>query len=137
MAKVGRPPKYETPEQMQKVIDTYFAEDGAAWCYLSGEIKGGKSFCPTVEGLALALDMDRKTLLEYQAKDEFSNTVKRAKQVIASTLEQRLYGNTVTGIIFNLKNNFGWKDKQEVEQSGKLEINQINLHTKFKKSTDK
>ena len=25
-----------------------------------------------------------------------------------------------TGVIFNLKNNFGWKDKQEIEQNGEM-----------------
>ena len=31
------------------------------------------------------------------------------------TLEERLIGTSgiATGIIFNLKNNYGWKDKQE------------------------
>ena len=106
-APVGRPPKYNNKEEMQKVIDNYFSTDAF--------IKVGEStiFAPTVEGLAYALDMNRKTLLEYEAKDEFCNTIKRAKQRVAIALEQRLYGNNVTGIIFNLKNNFGWKDKIE------------------------
>jgi len=34
-------------------------------------------------------------------------------------LEQKLYGNAVTGVIFNLKNNFGWQDKTEQEVTTK------------------
>jgi hypothetical protein len=37
-----------------------------------------------------------------------------------------LYGNTVTGVIFNLKNNFGWKDKNEVEYSEKVQDDGTN-----------
>lgn len=112
MANVGRPPKYKTPEEMQAVIDDYFSGD--AWVEIDG-----KAMCiPTVEGLAYTLGLSRQGLNEYSGKDEFSDTVKRAKQRIAIALEQKLWSNNVTGAIFNLKNNFGWKDKQEVEQSG-------------------
>lgn len=73
---------------------------------------------PTVSGLAYYLDVDRRTLTNYQNKDEFFPTIKRAKAYIESYLEQRLFGQTVTGVIFNLKNNFDWKDKKELEHAG-------------------
>ena len=121
----GRPPKYETPEQMQEVIDRYFnkggegEESGAAWIQMGD----AEMFAPTVEGLAYELGLSRQALLDYQKKDDFLDTIKRAKQKIGIALEQRLYGNNVTGIIFNLKNNFGWKDKTETEHSGQMTMN--------------
>ena len=96
----GRPPKYNTPEEMQAAIDAYFDEE---------EI-------PTVTGLALALGFDsRNALLYYESdKPEFLGTIKKAKLRIEAHLERQLYrGSSVTGLIFNLKNNFGWKDAQE------------------------
>lgn len=103
----GRPLLFESPEEMQKVIDEYFRTDAF--------IEQGENiiFAPTISGLAFALGMSRQTLLNYQNKDLFFGTVKRAKDRVAIALEQKLYGNTVTGVIFNLKNNFGWTDKTE------------------------
>lgn len=98
----GRPPKWETPEQLQKEIDKYFEE-----CKKNDEPL-------TITGLALALDTYRDVLMDYQNKDEFSNTVKRAKQIIENAYEKRLIQNGRSGDIFALKN-FGWVDKQEVE----------------------
>jgi hypothetical protein len=109
----GRPPKYETPEEMQEIIDAYFEGDA----YM-GE-GDAKVFAPTVSGLALALDMSTEALRNYQDKDEFLATIKKAKQKVEVALEQRLHGQAVTGTIFNLKNNFGWKDKTEQELTGK------------------
>jgi hypothetical protein len=71
------------------------------------------------------LDIHRSTLIEWEALDEFSNTIKKAKQRIEKYNAEQLYRKEqVTGIIFNLKNNFDWKDKSEVDQrtDGKLEI---------------
>jgi hypothetical protein len=102
----GRPPKYNTPEEMQEVIDKYFDENDIY----------------TVSGLAYELDMSTEALRNYEAKDEFLATVKKAKQRVEISLEKRLASNAVAGSIFNLKNNFGWKDKTEVEQSGNFSV---------------
>lgn len=119
----GRPAKYENPEDMQKLIVEYFNE-----C----EAEGKK---PTVTGMGYVLGMDRKDLLNYEkcfeldrlkqypdsVRQGFVNTIKDAKRFIESCLEDKLInGNTTPiGLIFALKNNYGWVDKQEIEQTNK------------------
>ena len=103
----GQPMKYKTVEELEAAIDNYFAVDA----FFEGE------YLPTMSGLAISLDIDRKTLLNYGKKEEYFPSVKRAKSKVETFLEQRLYGNTVTGVIFNLKNNFGWTDKQEIQNT--------------------
>lgn len=105
--------KFETPEELQAAIDKYFSD-----CEASKEHM-------TVTGLALSLDMTRKGLIDYENKDdpEFGNTIKRAKAKVENYIEKRLFEANATGSIFNLKNNFGWKDKTEQENTGTLTIN--------------
>lgn len=100
--KGGRPPKYTDEQKMQKKIDEYFA-------------KCDKDHEPyTITGLGLALDMSRQDLINYSNKKQFFDTIKKAKARVEHYLEKRLINDTsTTGIIFNLKNNYGWKDKQE------------------------
>jgi hypothetical protein len=108
----GRPPKYKTKEEMQKKIDKYFEQ-----CDRMNEPY-------TVTGLALALDLDRKALINYGENEEFSNTLKKAKLKVENWLEKNLItgqGNA-TGIIFNLKNNYGYKDKQEIDANVNTDI---------------
>ena len=101
----GRPPKYETPEQMQEAIDAYFDKTSEE------EL--------TVTGLALALGFTtRQALLNYEDKEEFVDAVKSAKLRIEQAYEKSLRKNGRAGDIFGLKN-FGWRDKQEHEHSGK------------------
>ena len=87
--KRGRPCKFDSTEQLQKRIDAYFREcDEGDGIY-------------TITGLALALDLTRQGLWEYERKPEFSYTIKRAKTKVAAQVEYRLLtvkGN-VTGII--------------------------------------
>lgn len=101
--------KYKTVEDLRAAIDDYFETDA----YI-GE-GDNRMFAPTMSGLAYHLDLSRQGLLNYDGKDGFFDTIKRARNKVGVALEQRLYGNNVTGIIFNLKNNFDWKDKQEIE----------------------
>lgn len=77
---------------------------------------------PTLSGLSYELGFDdRETFSNYAGYgDGFSRTVKRAKLRIGDWLEQRLTNkDTFTpGIIFDLKNNHGWKDATQSEVSG-------------------
>ena len=114
--KGGRPLKYTNVEDMQNDIDNYFAKCD----------EKGKPY--TVSGLALALGTCRQTLLNYADKGEFLDTIKEAKAKIESFNEEMLYNKDVptTGVIFNLKNNYGWKDKQEIEAEVNSAVN-INI----------
>lgn len=68
-------------------------------------------------GLILHLGLSsRQSLDQYAERDEFYDSVKRAKLMIEAEYEQRLFGNSATGSIFALKN-FGWSDKQELDHS--------------------
>jgi len=109
----GRPPKWTSPEQLQKDIDAYFENTPKdEW---------------TITGLALALDTTRQTLVDYQNKDEFSDTVKKAKMKVENGYEIDLKKHGRSGTIFALKN-FNWSDKQELDVTSKdLPLQSINV----------
>ena len=109
--KRGRPLKFKTVKALQGAIDKYFAD-----CEETGEPL-------TVTGLALALSTTRDVLMDYQGKDEYSNTVKMAKLKIENAYEKRLIGRGNGGDVFALKQ-FGWKDKieQSINVSGKMSL---------------
>lgn len=109
----GRPPKYATAEELELVIESYFSE-----CKANDKP-------PTITGLAYALDMTRQSLCNYESRDEFFDTIKKAKQRVEMFLEESLHNNSVAGTIFNLKNNFGWKDKSEQHITGMLGVGEL------------
>lgn len=125
--KGGRPPKYKSAEEIQAKIDAYFED-------CKGKILRDKDGNPvvdkygnvimydvrplTITGLALALGFNtRLSLLNYQAKPEFMNTITRAKAYIEQYAEERLYDKDgANGAKFSLANNFdGWREKQQIE----------------------
>ena len=108
----GRPPLYNSVEELEKLIQKYFDD-----C-----IRDKRPY--TMSGLAYSLGMDRTTLIRYGKDERFYNSIKRAKQFIEQSLEERLIATSgmATGIIFNLKNNYGWRDKQEIDADVKTEI---------------
>lgn len=117
--KPGRPPLYSTPEQLQKQIEKYFAEQVGV--VEIGKDKDGYPItqmkAPTISGLNYFLGFcDRRSLDEYETRPGFSDTVKRAKLRIHQFAEQQLFENgKPTGAIFWLKNN-GWRAEETVSQ---------------------
>lgn len=123
----GQPMKYKTVEELQEAVDNYFKNDAYI---VDGE--GNRNFLPTMSGLALSLDVDRRTIVNYSHNEEYFPTIRKAKAKIESFIETRLYGNNVTGCIFNLKNNFDWKDKQEIETKDTTqEVSDEDLNAKI------
>ena len=126
---VGRPLKYKTPKKMQKAIDKYFKnceskplldEKGHVLTDKHGNPVIIQGPPPTITGLALALGFtNRQSLLNYQEKDEFFDTITRAKARVEQYAEERLFDKDgANGAKFSLANNFkGWKEKQNIEVS--------------------
>lgn len=107
---IGRPLKYKTAKQIEEIGQKYIDK-----CKENGE--------PIlITGLALALDTDRKTLINYQNNEMFFNTINKLKQQCECYAEEKLFvGNNTTGAIFALKN-YGWKDKQDIEITHNVDI---------------
>lgn len=144
--KGGRPLKFTTAAELRQKIEQYFGEcdsheatrkvfvkkaDGSQ--YLSEEQYLTERIPYGVEGLARALRTNRETLNvygsgEYDHKDDtdpagekFSDAIKDARQRINEDVERRMLMGLAPGAsgIFWLKNNAGWKDRQEIDHTTK------------------
>ena len=119
---------YKSKEEIQEKIDKYFEEcEGKVLEDKDGNPILNKYGCviiigskpPTVTGLALALGFStRQSLLNYQAQDEFLDTITRAKSRVEQYAEERLFDRDGShGAQFSLRNNFkGWKSK-DIEET--------------------
>ncbi len=121
---------FNSPEELEKLINKYFDYCDSQ----KEEVKNAKGETVkimqkpyTISGLCVYLGIHRDTLNEYSHKDEYSDTIKKAKSRVENYAEEGLLAgklNTI-GTIFSLKNNFKWQDKQEIEHTGKVEGLQI------------
>ncbi|MCQ2439765.1 MAG: DNA-packaging protein [Oscillospiraceae bacterium] len=116
-------PKFESVDEMQKKIDAYFEDCEGRPMIVDGEPvydkEGEPIFVgqhpPTVTGLALALGFaSRQSLIEYQGKRAFGDTITRAKLRCEEYAERRLYDRDGTrGAEFSLRVNFKWRDSSK------------------------
>lgn len=118
---MARPMMYKTVDELQKAIDKYFKscegrplldDDGNVLTDKQGNPVILGATPPTVTGLALALGFSgRQTLLNYQGRKAFVDTITRAKSRCEAYAEGRLYDkNGSRGAEFSLKYNFRWED---------------------------
>jgi len=118
--------KWQSVEELESDIQAYF--DGCDNNLIETD-KGKVKEPYTIQGLAEALDVDRKTLLNYEkAKgyEPYFHTIKKAKNKI----ERQKVVNGLIGVsnptitIFDLKNNHDHKDKQEINQKTEHDFKQ-------------
>jgi len=121
-----RPKEFESVDELQNAIDEYFDFcDSNTKTIVTKEGQPIEIDSPipyTVEGLADHLDLTRQTILNYQKREgyeEFFNAIKKAKsKILRNKVERGLMGDSNPAItIFDLKNNYGYKDRTEVEQT--------------------
>ena len=117
MATLGRPTKYR-PEMCDKVIELM------------------KEWASLVE-VAWTLDIDETTLHDWKANNkEFSKSIKRWIR-LSEAWWQRMWRENLfespdwmrfnyTGWYMNMKNRFGWADKQEIEQKAEKAYNELD-----------
>jgi hypothetical protein len=151
---MGRPKTYKDENELEKKINDYFNEititNPVFDAVIDGQDEEGKPIYkqvprlnnakkqiyhteyvenPSILGMCRYLEINRSTLNRYESEEQFCNTIKRAKERVEEFLENQLYRKEqVTGVIFNLKNNFGWKDKQEIESNN---TNDNTIHVKL------
>lgn len=113
MGKVGRPKAFKSVKEVEEKINAYFN-----YCE-------EKEKPYTMSGLAYYLGISRQTLVNYSNQDQFFDTIKKARDRVQMQLEENALSNKAnpTFTIFNLKNNFDWKDKIEHSSS---EVENIN-----------
>lgn len=122
--KGGRPLLFKTAKALQKAVDEYFdyCDNRTRDVFVEklGETIVISNPAPyTMVGLARSLGMDRRSLLEYAKRDEFFPTIKDARLRVEEYNENQLHeGRNAAGVIFNLKNNFGWIDQQDITSGG-------------------
>lgn len=130
--KLGRPKKYKSAKALREAVEAYFGSisrtapaldpDGEPICNDEGEVIWVTEYIvpPSVSGLCLRLQIDRSTWQNYcdhELHPEFAEVTAMTRQRIEAYLEEELLTRQkgVQGIIFNLQNNYGWKQKVEAE----------------------
>lgn len=118
----GRPPKFDTVEQLLNKAVEYFDIETTA----TGICK------PTISGLVYHLGFKDRQSFRDQAKrnDEFSCAVDRLTTFIESCYEKNLHGFAWAGSCFALKNinSKDWKD--EVTQNQNQIVTQVTITEK-------
>ena len=138
--KVGRPLSYPSLELLQAAINNYFESCWEEWWVElpttneDGHITGyhwyqkrDKDGNPrmiqttpyTMAGLALALNTSRSTIINYEFIEEYVDAIKEARCKCEAYVESGMLNTSVPAVpaIFNLKNNYHWKDKSEIDQT--------------------
>lgn len=98
----GRPPLWGTVEELEKALEGFdkWNEDN--------------DYIPDIEGLAVYLGTSRKTILDYENKEEFSYTIKRVKTKIAFHKKQLALKGKIPAAIFcfDFHNNHGYVNRE-------------------------
>lgn len=101
----GRKRKFETVKALDAAIEAYFKDAES------------REKIPNLSAMALALGFtSSKALYDYEQTPKYGASIKKARFRLESILEERLIaGKPPIGLIFALKNRFGWQDKKDLD----------------------
>ena len=124
----GRPPCFESVEAMATGIEDYFASCLSP-VYDKNGIQVGVKWMrkPTVGGLAIHLGVSRDTIWRYSKSDQFTDLIKKAKEIITNFTEEMLIeGKNPVGAINTLVNlRIGWvADEKTIKVEPVMPANQ-------------
>lgn len=121
----GQPPKFKTAEELEAKINEYFDHcDNRIQQIYSAKAEGVIEVINpepyTIEGLAYACGFEsRQSIYDYEKRNKgFSYIIKKARLKIQNSWSVgAMEGKNAAGYIFQLKNNAGYTDKTEVDQT--------------------
>lgn len=124
--KHGRHRKIETREELDYLLEEYFNNDD------------NRPF--TMRKVALHLGLSSMDALSKWYKvPQFVESLQQAKLICESQTEDELhneYRKNVQGIIFSLKNNYGWSDKQEIVSTNTNKNTNVNYNKSVDEMTE-
>lgn len=124
-----RPEKY-SPEELIDKAQKYFDKLDDKANYIDKWIAWKFPRPKTLSWLCLWLWVAKDYLSEKVKDERFSEAVKRIRLVVENNIEEwiLLWIYNANSWMFNLKNNFDWKDKSEVDNNVKIsKIDNINI----------
>lgn len=116
----GRPLLFTDVDDLQRRIDEYFESRKATRTVVDkhgNKVTEDYMLPAHLMGLARALDCSRQTLVNYGYKDKYFDTIARARAKCAEYAADQLYIGNDRGAKFDLINNYGWVDRQEINQT--------------------
>ena len=141
----GRPRVFNTPEDFEDAISKYFGSITRTYPDPDGKLDNNGDLIyitefievPSVTGLCLYLKISRDTWNEYAKREGFTDTAIHARLLMENYLQNELLTSKYSqGIIFTLKNNYGWKEKVEVKQDVKADVQSIEAFLKKSDGAD-
>lgn len=129
---VGRPLTFKSVEELDAAIETFLGDcsphkskraflkekdDGTTYWAVAEYMTDQKPI--TVSAAALALGVNRRTLLDYKEREEFLPSIERLLAHCEAYAESMLFTHAANGAKFNLINNYrgkyqAWAEKHEV-----------------------
>jgi hypothetical protein len=133
--KAGQPRKFtDSDELYNKIIEFFkFCDTQKREYYDNKGVLHIRTKPYTLSGLCLYLDICGDTFAEYAkgtydgeaSNHKFSDACKHARKTVENFVEEGILNGDVNPVagIFNLKNNFGWKDRQDIDISSEKGFN--------------
>ena len=87
---------------------------------------------PTITEFAYVMGASRRTILDYEKRDEYSDVIAKVKAFCEMHSEQKLFDPAIKGAgpIFNLKANYGWKDGNQLDVNVNIGWNDVQMEAK-------